>query len=796
MQKLFLLFTVSFLCYSGFSQNTRNWDKFMQMQRCSIHVKADLFTATTFIEMEFYNPNNQEVEGLYQFQLQPGQAITAFQLDLHGQYRDGSIEEKWKAANAYNTIVGKRIDPALLQMDSYNNYSLRIYPIAAKSTRKVTMTIQQLLKINNESLEYYLPLNVRDTVRSFKAEIVVSNSHAIPYIKDGLLTSNLFSGTNVMQKLAYTASDLLLNKPIAFHIPLFKNSVVCTQQVIGNTYFAVRMSPSFQKTYSVSPKKIKVYWDVSASGNKRNTNKEINFLKQYIAYHNIQEMEITTFNFKIQDSQNFIVDEQNGKWASYLRELEYEGATQIGCIDLSQVSTDAVFLFSDGNNSYGNALPKRKNQYIYCVHASDNTDNIQLDKIVGESGGNNIDLLKVSMHEAIQMGSSAENMLMDIRSASGKSIINFQHHYKDQNILLITGITGGASDSLIFFYGNNNRASGKEMIVLNAGACLGFTIDRIQTLAEFGALIKTNAWQEILYFGKEQKVVTPNTSYIVLERIEDYVKYQIEPPKELEDECAKMGFVKADKQKKLHQHSKLTEYQILNGVVQTYNARMKNLDDESLISLSIAKPDNGSSIERSGKQDAVSAITSTAPGLIAQEFSNNLDEVVVTGYSMQKRSSLTGTITVIRANEIHAGSTSVEQILSGRVAGVSITPANNFQIGDLSSIRIRVMSSLANNNQPLFIVDGMPVSDNINNFVNTNEIESIEILKDASATTIYGSRGGNGVIHIKTKRGRSFNNFYSEKPYKLSEMEDMEYLQEIKGVAKDQKWNKKESKNR
>ncbi len=313
-------------------------------------------------------------------------------------------------------------------------------------------------------------------------------------------------------------------------------------------------------------------------GNKRNTNKEISFLKQYIAYHNIQQLEITTFNYKIQDSQNFIVDEQNGTWASYLRELEYEGATQIGCIDLSQVNADAVFLFSDGNNSYGNALPKGKNQYIYCVHASDNTDNIQLDKIVGESGGNNI------------------------RSASGKSIINFQHHYKEQNILLITGITGESSDSLIFFYGNNNRASGKEAIVLYADKCSGSAIDRIQTLAEFDALIKTNAWQEILYFGKEQKVVTPNTSYIVLERIEDYVKYQIETSKELEDECAKMGFVKVEKQKKPHQHNKLTEYQILNGVVQTYNARMKNLGDESPISLSVPKPDDKAIPEKSVKE--------------------------------------------------------------------------------------------------------------------------------------------------------------------------------------------------
>ncbi len=65
--------------------------------------------------------------------------ITAFQLGLNGKYRNGSIEEKWKAANAYNRIVGKRIDPALLVMEYADHYSLRIYPVPAKGSRKITI---------------------------------------------------------------------------------------------------------------------------------------------------------------------------------------------------------------------------------------------------------------------------------------------------------------------------------------------------------------------------------------------------------------------------------------------------------------------------------------------------------------------------------------------------------------------------------------------------------------------------------------------------------------------------------
>src|SRR5437868_2033095 len=93
------------------------FDREMQLKKCFISIKADQFVATTFIEMEFYNPLENEIEGLYNFTLSKGQVVSAFQLELNGKYRDGSIEEKQKANRAYTTIVGKRVDPAILQMD-------------------------------------------------------------------------------------------------------------------------------------------------------------------------------------------------------------------------------------------------------------------------------------------------------------------------------------------------------------------------------------------------------------------------------------------------------------------------------------------------------------------------------------------------------------------------------------------------------------------------------------------------------------------------------------------------------
>src|SRR5215813_5654659 len=104
MQKYILL--CGFILFGIAQTNAQKWDRSMDLKSCSIDIKADLFTATTFIEMEFCNDGNQEIEGVYSFELKPGQAITAFQLELNGKYRDGSIEEKWKATNTFNSVVG------------------------------------------------------------------------------------------------------------------------------------------------------------------------------------------------------------------------------------------------------------------------------------------------------------------------------------------------------------------------------------------------------------------------------------------------------------------------------------------------------------------------------------------------------------------------------------------------------------------------------------------------------------------------------------------------------------------
>jgi TonB-linked SusC/RagA family outer membrane protein len=147
--------------------------------------------------------------------------------------------------------------------------------------------------------------------------------------------------------------------------------------------------------------------------------------------------------------------------------------------------------------------------------------------------------------------------------------------------------------------------------------------------------------------------------------------------------------------------------------------------------------------------------------VVLQPGATDLNTVVVIGYGTRQKKDLTGSITQVSSKDFQKGSiTTPEQLIAGKVAGVSII-SNSGQPGAGSTIRIRGGSSLNASNDPLIVIDGVPLDNagiaggnNPLSFINSNDIESFTVLKDASAAAIYGTRAANGVIIITTKKGR------------------------------------------
>jgi len=190
----------------------------------------------------------------------------------------------------------------------------------------------------------------------------------------------------------------------------------------------------------------------------------------------------------------------------------------------------------------------------------------------------------------------------------------------------------------------------------------------------------------------------------------------------------------------------------------TTNGTSTGLDGD--YALTVSSPDaivEISCIGYASQSFKASAVPAT---ITLAEDSEFLDDVVVIGYGVVKKDDLTGSVSTVKADEINRGAvTSPADLLRGKSAGVVVTSGSG-QPGSGATIRIRGGSSLSATNDPLVVIDGLPVSnESISGMsdplssINPEDIESFTVLKDASATAIYGSRASNGVIVITTKKG-------------------------------------------
>tara|TARA_R110002096_G_scaffold158404_1_gene323712 strand:- start:24 stop:2996 length:2973 start_codon:yes stop_codon:yes gene_type:complete len=178
-----------------------------------------------------------------------------------------------------------------------------------------------------------------------------------------------------------------------------------------------------------------------------------------------------------------------------------------------------------------------------------------------------------------------------------------------------------------------------------------------------------------------------------------------------------------------------------------------------------------------------------------------LDEVVVIGYGTQRKSDLTGSVSSVSGEDVSTLPVSrVDQALQGRAAGVQVTQTSGAP-GAGTSIRVRGGNSITGSNEPLWVIDGIIVGTNFNlNNLNSNDVKSIEILKDASSIAIYGSRGANGVVLVTTKSGANIGGgkpqvnvgiytstqLVPERPDYLSQAQQIEYTNQdaiLRGVA-------------
>ncbi len=499
----------------------------------SMKIDSELIStmATSTYELSFYNPNNQIIEGELNFSLLDSQSVIDYALEVDGKYRQASIVPKAKAKEAFEDVIRQNIDPAILEKTIGNNLKARLYPIPAKGYKKIKITIQELLKSKEEKTIYQMPFTTKDRLDEFSLNI---NFPTLDEDAPVFVKGMHFDKSSHGSLLRFNKSNIAIKKPIsiAFDNP---NILQSFRQTIKKTNFYFATMPfNFHPTPQKPPKSVAIVFNTSFSNRDRAIDKELAFLKAYLARVKNPKIEVIFFSNDKFKRKNIDINKQGYKaLAKELKNAHYNGTSNFGTLNISKIKADEVLLLSNGIKTLYSSNPKKINKPIIAINASLNADTKLLKYYAKISDGHFIDLIQQSPQEAIETLQQSRPKIRIIHSkgiAKNESFIE----YSNNEITVFTR-SRSSKASLILEYKEHNQTLRKTIHFKNALPVKAhlptlWASKRIQALSvEYD---KNRAIIDRL--AKFYKVVTKDMSMIVLERVSDYVKYKILPPKELQ----------------------------------------------------------------------------------------------------------------------------------------------------------------------------------------------------------------------------------------------------------------------
>lgn len=530
--------------------NERNANP-MVLQDLSIDILVIGQTAVTTMEMTFYNPNSRVMEGEFQFPLADGQQVSRFALDINGKMREGVVVDKALGRKAFEDIVRRGIDPGLLEKTEGNNFKARVYPMPAKGTRRVLIAFEQELHERDGQDYYFLPITANTTLKNFKVRTEVVSRFVKADIQNSLQLDFKQARNSYISEVSQ--QNFALNQNIALTFPKIEKpqSISATKGNKTYCYGNIALATAQPKNRPI-PTEIGILWDASHSASNRDRAKEFAFLDAY--FKALKNVKVVLSSFNIRTDKTLTFEVKNGNWQalkSHLESLQYDGATDGNAINFS-LKADELLLFSDGIFNFGskdfsvNDAVKQAKPPITVVNASAVANTPKMQYLANATGGSFIDLTTLSTEQALKAAQTVPFQLLDIEVKNGKianifpqkgtaiSKGNFtlagELQTKEASLVLSFGYFKNVIVQKEIHFAANPDASESEFDLLR----------RIWAEKQIAQLEREGAEQkQIDAVGREYGIVTEGNSLIVLETVEDYVRYRITPPKELQMEYSK-----------------------------------------------------------------------------------------------------------------------------------------------------------------------------------------------------------------------------------------------------------------
>ena len=459
-----------------------------------------------------------------------------------------------KARQTFEAIVRQNIDPGIAGITKGNFFKTRIFPIPANGTKRVVLAFVEMLQGDSEGLYYSLPMETSKKIGEFKIDVKVFKNQSDQKEVLPEFGNIEFDSRDDACCLSFERINYKPVGPLSFTIPRFAQTdhQLFTCERNGETYFYLNIkAPKLSRFAKKVPQKITVYWDNSFSASKRDISKELTFLNGYLAsLEGSKEVSLIPFNYKIQFSKIFRVRDDASEIISYIRHLKSDGATSLSTIRFDN-NCDEILLFSDAINTVGGDQPGKSNVPVYAITSGTGSNYSLLKRIAAETNGEFIDLNMLNPAKAMEIVKVDEEKFLSCKYKHSE----IKEVYPDKAIRVneyfeIAGILKGERATLDVNYGYAGHVTKTQSFEITKGS--NTPVSRIWAAKKIEALEMDYAKnkQEIYQLGSKFNIVTPNTSFIVLDRVEDYVAHQITPPDELKEEYNKLMASREKEQEK------------------------------------------------------------------------------------------------------------------------------------------------------------------------------------------------------------------------------------------------------
>ena len=504
------------------------------LRRLDISAEITGSVAVTTVEMEFYNPNRRQLEGELQFPLLDGQQIVGFALDIDGRLRDAVPIEKSRGQQVFEDVTRQRVDPGLLQVTRGNNFKLRVYPIFAQRSRIVRVIYSESLVARGWQGIYRLPLEYAATVGEFSLAVSVRGSTSRPVAGGSAGQGLAFSGDAQAYKLKLLRRDHAPRGAleVAVGVPSGPRTLIHT--VDGREYFHAELPVGTRKAERALPRRVGIIWDSSWSGATRNHTRELALLDAYFSRMRNGEVHLTRIRNIAEPTAKFAV--VDGNWHALRRALEstvYDGATDLGAFRAEE-SVGEYLMFSDGLDNFGDGTLPQTRVPLHAISSSAQSHPAWLKHVAQRSGGRYLDLLAESPRAAAAKILMSFERIRSITAEGAAQVIAVSPYPVNGNIAVVGVLTEPSAVLRIELAmpGTRSRVVSMRVSDRAARSPMASSFWARARVAELEPEYAVNR-AAILSLGRSFRIVTRETSLIVLETVQDYVRFDVEPPREL-----------------------------------------------------------------------------------------------------------------------------------------------------------------------------------------------------------------------------------------------------------------------